>query len=291
MKIAKRYGTQTISKRAMTYGILFGLVQIAGFIFFYLYPFVISVIKAAAMGTERFSQMFDSEAFRLALWNTFKFMLIGLPLLYLFILLMALCMNRMYRRRSRGRGIFLALHLVPMLVPSAVVAFFIQIFFEKYGIINGILVHIHNNGIDWLHTSYVFAVFILIYLWKNYGYCMIIMMGGLSSVAEETIEAAKIEGASGWTILMKIILPQMKSYTVFSLIMGIVGIFKVFRESYMMFGDYPHRSIYMMQNFMNNCFYTLNYGRLAAASVIMIAILAVIVIAMLFRGNEWRRSI
>ena len=180
--------------------------------------------------------------------------------------------------------------VLPMLIPSSVVAFFIQVFFGRYGVINGMLNQINMKTADWLNSPKVFFILLFIYLWKNYGYCMIILMGGIESIPIETIEAARMEGANGITILRKIILPQIKSYSIFSCMIGIIGIFKVFRESYMLFGNYPNSSIYMIQNFMNNCFYSLNYNRLAAASTIMLIVFTVIVLAFLYKDNEWRRK-
>jgi multiple sugar transport system permease protein len=280
-----------MQRRMMWFGIVFAAIQVIGFLFFYLYPFILSIIKALSTRSNQFVKLFSSSTFKLALGNTFKFILIGLPLLYIFVVLMALGMNYMYKHRMKGRSLFLALHLVPMLIPSAVISFFIRNFFEQNGIVNDLLATMGCGPINWLDSSWAFVLFVLVFLWKNYGYCMIIMMGGFLSVPDETVEAAQIEGAGKFMTLRKIILPQIKSYTIFTLIMGIIGLFKMFRESYTLFGDYPHDSVYMMQNFLNNCFYSINYSRLAAASSIMITIFTVIVIAMLFWDKDWRDNV
>ena len=277
--------------KSKLYGSAFALISISGFVFFYMYPFIISINKTFSTRTNQYTSLFSSEAFRLALKNTLEFVGIGIPVLYVLSLLTALAMNRLYSWKVKGRGIILALHVLPMLIPSAVVAFFIQVFFERYGVVNGVLEKLDLSTVDWLYSSKAFLVLMMIYLWKNYGYCMIIMMGGIQSIPSETIEAAKLEGAGKLTILRKIILPQIKTYSIFTCMMGIIGIFKVFRESYMMFGNYPDKSIYMLQNFMNNCFYSLNYNRLATASTIMIGIFSVLVLIMLYQDNEWRRKV
>lgn len=275
--------------RNMIKGSAFSFAVIAGFVFFYLYPFAISINKTITARTNQYSLLFSNEAFKRALGNTLKFIGIGIPMLFLLSLLTALAMNRLYLWNVRGRGIILALHMIPMLIPSAIIAFITGVFFERFGIINGVLYSMDMEPVKWLYSSKAFVVLLGIYLWKNYGYCMIIMMGGLQSIPSETIEAAKIEGAGKFMIFRRIIMPQIRSYSIFTCLMGIIGIFKVFRESYMIYGGYPDNSVYMMQNFMNNCFYSLNYNRLASASTIMIGIFSVIVIVMLSRDKEWRR--
>jgi len=283
--------TMKIKYKNKLYGSAFALVGIFGFVFFYMYPFIISINRTFSARTNQYTLLFSSEAFRLALKNTLEFIGIGIPILYVLSLLTALAMNRLYSWKVKGRGIILAFHVLPMLIPSAVVAFFTQVFLERYGVVNGVLSNFNLSTVDWLYSSKAFIVLMMIYLWKNYGYCMIVMMGGLQSISFDSIEAAKIEGAGKFTILRKIILPQIKTYSIFTCMMGIIGIFKVFRESYMMFGNYPDKSIYMLQNFMNNCFYSLNYNRLATASTIMIGIFSLFVLIMLYQDNEWRRKV
>lgn len=163
----------------------------------------------------------------------------------------------------------MTLHLLPMIMPSAVIAFLVKTVFA-------------------LNTSRVFILLLLIYLWKNYGYCMVIVFSGIQRVKKEEFEAARLDGAGEITIFRKVVFPQIKSYLLFAVMMGIIGLFKIFRESYMLFGNYPPKSVYMLQNFMNNCFYTLNYNKLAAASAVVLAFLSLIVAGMLWKNSQWQ---
>lgn len=274
-------------------GILFVLPQLAGFVIFNLFPFVFSIKRAISNGTFQFVQLFSSSSFILALKNTFLFVLIGLPLLWGIVLLLALSMNRMYQKNMKLRGFFMALHLLPMVIPSAVTAFVLKMLFENHGLVNTILGQWGVGPINWLHSDVVFYIFIVLYLWKNYGYCMVIILGGIQRVTKETLEAAAIDGANQIKTLQKIVLPQMKNYTRFMFLMGLIGIFKIFRESYMLYGDYPEHSVYMIQNFMNNCYNSMNYSRLAAASVILIfglSLLALILFAVNGRSKNERQK-
>ena len=72
----------------------------------------------------------------------------------------------------------------------------------------------------------------------------------------------------------------------FVTILSLINSFKVFREVYLLTGDYPYESLYMLQHFMNNTFRSLDYQKLSAAAVIM-AIVMVVLIALLFKVEDW----
>ena len=72
----------------------------------------------------------------------------------------------------------------------------------------------------------------------------------------------------------------------FVTILSLINSFKVFREVYLLTGDYPYETLYMLQHFMNNTFRSLDYQKLSAAAVIM-AIVMVVLIALLFKVEDW----
>ena len=72
----------------------------------------------------------------------------------------------------------------------------------------------------------------------------------------------------------------------FVTILSLINSFKVFREVYLLTGDYPYESLYMLQHFMNNTFNSLDYQKLSAAAVVM-ALVMVVIIALLFKAEDW----
>lgn len=178
-------------------------------------------------------------------------------------------------------NLFISFHLFPMIVPSFIVSFVFKIFFSEYGIINGLLDKVNIGRVYWLNSEISLVLLIVIYIWKYYGYGMVIIIGGLRSVEKSTIEAAKVDGAGRLSILFKIRIPQIKSYIIFVIMMEVVNMFKIFRESSFLFGDYPHSSIYMIQNYMNNSMNSLNYTKLTCASIILICFLTIFVLGIL----------
>ena len=116
---------------------------------------------------------------------------------------------------------------------------------------------------------------------------MIFFLGGLRSVEKSTIEAARVDGAGKLSILFKIRIPQIISYINFVIMMEVVIMFKYFRESSIIFGVYPHSSIYMIQNYMNNSMNSLNYTKLSCASIILIFFFSIFVLGVLkFSTNK-----
>jgi multiple sugar transport system permease protein len=110
---------------------------------------------------------------------------------------------------------------------------------------------------------------------------MVVYFAGLRAIPQEFFEQAALDGARKTQILFKIALPLLTPSILFNVIMAVIGVFRLFRESYLLQGAYPDTSVYMLQNFMNNNFYALNYNRLAAASVLFFILLGAGLVLML----------
>ena len=214
------------------------------------------------------------------------FFLVAFPFLLILALATALSMKYLNKKKNRYIPIFFLFHLLPMLIPSAVITVVLKIFLETYGVWNGILVENGKEVISFLYSKYDFWILVLIYIWKNYGYCMIVLYGGINGVPEETIESAKLDGAGRIRIFFSIIIPQIHNFLWFVGSLGVMAIFKVFREAYLLFGKYPHESVYMLQNFMNNRLYAMDYATLSAASVLLILFFSVWIYIIFLRGRK-----
>lgn len=271
-------------------GILFISISCAGFVFFYLIPGLISILMTlfdkadfSFIGGKIYSDLFHSQAFQIAVGNSMKFFVIAMPLILIFSFCMALAMRRFYQYHIPGTSFLMILHLLPFVIPSGVIVLLIKILFSDYGMVNGILHTMGLSTVNWMNSGNALVVLTMIYIWKNYGYIMIIMLGGLQCVTHDTIEASQLDGAGFWSRILKIVLPEMRNYIAFSIIMGIVGMFKISRESTLIFGDYPNKHIYMIHNFLNNNFESLNYAKLSAASTVVFTIVLFIIIVGFYR--------
>ena len=163
--ILKKHSVSKIKIRQMTTGILFTLVSLVGFSIFFAVPFFISVLYSFSStsgvfnfsGISNYVDLISSPAFMLAAVNTLKFTVIGLPLLLIFAMCMALMLKYLFRRKMPGISVWFALSLTPMVVPSATVILFVQVLFERYGVVNGLLVNIGAQPIDFLNSEYSFG--------------------------------------------------------------------------------------------------------------------------------------
>ena len=168
-----------------------------------------------------------------------------------------------------------------MMVPIASIILIWQVLFHYNGVINEFLQVFGADKIDWLKSDYCMVVVVVLFLWKNLGYNMILFMAALNNIPKELIEAAELDGATGSYIFFHIKLRYLSPTVLFVTILSIINSFKIFREIYLLTGDYPYDGLYMLQHFMNNLFKHLDYQRLSAAAVFL-AIVIVILVALLF---------
>ena len=213
------------------------------------------------VGLANYADVLGSAAFRLAFYNTFRFLLLGVPLLMAVSLWLACMVNG----RGRAKQVFRSIFLYPMVLPVASVVMFFQVFLAERGILNSLLTLMGLPSVGWLDSETSFGVLIFLYIWKNCGY-NIVLFSGLHAIPEEYYEIARLEGAGRGQIFRKITLPLLEPSTVFVLVISIMNGFKSFREAYLLAGTMPHQSIYMLQHFMNNNFDNLNYQRLSVAA-------------------------
>lgn len=252
---------------------------------FYIIPFGVVVyyslinnpIQREFVGLENFSALFKNAAFRQAAHNTLTFSAIAVPAAVILSLLLALALECRIPMKSQLRTFFLS----PLMVPVASVVLIWQVLFHYNGALNSILGLVGDARIDWFNSEWGMLPVVLLYLWKNLGYNMILFMAALANIPRDLLEVATIEGASPayrfFAIKLRYLSPTLLFVTIFSMINS----FKVFREVYLLTGDYPYETLYMLQHYMNNMFERLDYQKLSAAAVVM-AIALVIIIALLF---------
>jgi multiple sugar transport system permease protein len=164
--------------------------------------------------------------------------------------------------------------LAPLVIPVASVVLVWQVLFDNNGALNSLLANFGIARVDWLKSDWARYVIMVLFLWKNIGYDMVLFMAALAAVPTEQMESADLDGANAFQKFRHIIWPRLLPTTFFVLIMSIINSFKVFREVYLLAGAYPHDSIYTLQHFMNNMFSSLDYQKLTSAAFIMAAFIA-----------------
>jgi multiple sugar transport system permease protein len=164
-----------------------------------------------------------------------------------------------------------------------------QILFDWNGSLNAWLDSFGYDPVDWMKSESARTVVIIVYIWKNMGYNVILFLAGLQQIPKDYYETARIEGAGRLRQFRSVTLVYITSTMFFVVIMSIVNSFKVFRETYLIAGDYPHDSIYMIQHYMNNMFVSLDIQKLTAAATLMFVSILLIVLALFAMERRHRQ--
>lgn len=266
-------------------GYLFLLPSLIGTGGFVLIPFLdvvrrsfLQAVGNGFVGLENYRMVLENSAFRLAVGNTARFMLICLPLLMILSLFLAVLVKKAARFQRWVKSGF----LLPMAIPAASVVVFFNLLFDEKGWLGRLAGVFGAEAQDWLASDSAFWILIVCYIWKNLGYDMILWLAGLGSVPEEQYEAARVQGADEWACFWYITLPQLKETVFVTGMLSFVNAFRVFREAYLLAGDYPHESIYMLQHLFNNWFVNLDIQKMTAAAVMLVVFTGVIL-----KTEEW----
>lgn len=283
-----------IRKRKFSSG-LFIAPSFLGVLVFFLIPFMVVVfysmvdnpISKNFVGLKNFSQVIKNAAFRTAVGNTARFSLIAVPLSVVLSLMLAIVLEAKLPFRSQFRTFFLS----PMMVPVASVVLIWQVLFHYNGAVNDMLGVFGIDKIDWFKSSYSTIVVVILFLWKNLGYNMILFMAALASVPKDILEVARLESATPLQTFFYIKIRYLSSTILFVTIMSLISSFKIFREIYLLTTDYPYDTIYMLQHYMNNKFRNLDYQTLSAAAILMSLVMIVIIGTLFIVENYFGKDV
>lgn len=264
---------------------LFLIPSLLGVLTFFVLPFIIVIYYSFIDGPinkkfvffDNFKNLINNYAFKDAVGNTLLFSATAVPLAVILSLLLAIALDSNIPLRSQFRTIFLS----PMMVPTASIVLIWQVMFHYNGAVNSFTALLGIEPVDWLKSDYSIVVIIILFLWKNLGYNMILFMAALSNIPKDILEVSTLEGAGPVRQFFKIKLPFLSSSILFVTIMSLINSFKVFREIYLLTGNYPYGDLYMLQHFMNNTFESLDYQKLSAAAILM-CLAMIVIIGILF---------
>ena len=258
------------------------LPGLCGFGLFYLYPLlnmpyyamISSNFDQRFVGFAHFSRVMNNRYFRLAVKNTISFSIIAPVLSVVIAFFLAL-----FFRKVLNKVFVQSVFIIPLLVPSASVCIIFQNIFSKDGLL-AFFKFSKTLSLDRLSLYFFF-------LWKYTGINILIILSGFSHIPSFAEEVADINGASPIKRVFYIILPMLRSTLAFTFVYSLSNSFKSFKESYVMFGDYPALQVYQIQNYMNNHFKKLDYQSLSAAGLMFFVSIAFGVVV----GNAWERRI
>lgn len=275
----KKRKEKCMKKAGAWKGFFFILPSLCGLILFYLLPYLdvikrsfSSPVTGTFTGLDNYWLVFGNKAFQLAVKNTVRFIITCVPILVISSLLVAVILQKNVKGNLLKTGF-----LFPMAIPVASVVLLWKGVFDPQGFLNSFLNLFGISGNDWMNTKSAFWVLVFSYIWKNMGYCMILWLASLAAIPKEMYEAAKIDGSGEAACFLYITLPNLLSSFFTITVISLINSFKVYREAYLVAGDYPDQSIYMMQHLFNNWFRDLSLDKLAVGAVINTAIFVVLI--------------
>ncbi len=252
---------------------------------FHILPFISGIRYSVAdgsvnmqfVGPKNYSALWQNEMFRLGLKNTLELSVLCAPLLWFFSLVLALGLHAVH---PKGKA-FRSFVLLPYLAPSSAMLLVWLLLFDNGGPVNRILMGLGFQQVLWLEGSALRLPIVLLFLWKNLGFCTIVFLAALQTVPEAYLEYAYLEGAGFFTRTFRVMLPQIIPTAFLVFIFAWINAFKVFQEAYIIAGAYPSRSIYTLQHYMNNQFARLDFQMVTAAAY-SFAALVMVFFAVLF---------
>ena len=260
--------------------ISFLLPHMLGVLYFFLLPMVQVLLRSFQsavggrwVGLQNYRTVFQNTAFALAASNTARFIAVCVPILVGLSLILTVAVQSLPLVGKTIRSAF----LLPMAIPAASVVLVWKALFHDNGLVNHALLDTGMGTIPWMDSGAAFWMLVLSYLWKNLGYTMVLWAAGLSAIPESCYEAAQVDGASSWQIFFRITLPNLRGTGYIIVVLSVLNSFKVFREAWLVAGDYPDESMYLMQHLYNNWFRELDFDKIAAASVICSAVIFLLI--------------
>jgi multiple sugar transport system permease protein len=193
------------------------------------------------VGLDNYTHLLGLPLFWKSLGNTFYFVVVGVPLSIGVSLCAALLLNSTF---ARFRPFFRTALFAPVVTTVVAVAIIWRyLFHTRYGLVNHGLAQFGIESVDWLgDSSWSMPTIILFAVWKNFGYNMIILLAGLQAIPRDLYEAARIDGAGGWSQLRHITLPMLAPVLMLVGILTTVGYFQLFAEPYVITEGGPLQS-------------------------------------------------
>lgn len=251
---------------------LFLMPSFIGVLIFVCIPFLDVIRRSFSqamtrdyVGFSNYKIVFANEAFLSAVKNTIRFLIVCIPLLILLSLFFSVLLSSIHWCREFLKTVF----LIPMAIPAASIVLLWKIFFHNNGLLNHLLQQFDKTGADWVNSTWAFWILIFTYVWKNIGYDMILWLAGLNDIPDSLYEAASVDGAGSFKKFWFITMPSLRPTLFIVVVLSLINSFKVFREVYLIAGDYPQKDIYMLQHLFNNWFAALDIQKMTAAAVLV----------------------
>ena len=238
-------------------------------------------------GLENYARLLSTPLFWQALGNTFYFVIVGVPLSIALSLGAALLLDS---RLALFKPFFRTALFAPVVTTLVAVAVVWRyLFHTRYGMVNYALGQVGVGPVDWLgDPHWAMPTIILLAVWKNFGYNMIIFLASLQTIPAELYEAARIDGASPARQTFHITLPLLGPTLALVGIITTAGYFQLFAEPYVMTQGGPLHSTLSVLYFMyQEGFKWWNFGAASAVALMLFGLIAAVTALLMRASRRW----
>ncbi|RZT28710.1 carbohydrate ABC transporter membrane protein 1 (CUT1 family) [Kribbella sp. VKM Ac-2569] len=284
-----------LRRREALWFYLFASPWIIGFVVFLLGPMIASIYISLTdwdsftppkfVGLENYTRLLTEDpVFWKALWNTFFYAAISVPL----GLGIGLWLANLLNKQVRLRKVFRTLIYLPTLVPLVATAMIFKMVLAPSGPLNDVLGVFSIPGPSWLLESiWVKPALILLSVWGAGG-ATVLLLAAMKGIPRELYEAAEVDGAGPFRQFWSITFPQLTPIIFFNLIMGLIGAFQVFSQVYILTKGGPDNASQMMVPLLfNEAFSFYHMGYASALSWLLFAVILVFTLLAFRTARRW----
>lgn len=278
----------SLALRQNIVGYSFILPNFIGFFIFTFIPVIFSLLLSFShwdgftemefAGPDNFIKIFKDRIFVQSIWKTAYFSIFTV----LFSMVASLGLALLLNQKIKARGFFRCALFFPYVASVVAISVVWNAMLQPdYGPVNEFLkfIGIANPPRWFASTDWVIPGLIIVNVWRNMGYFMIIYLAGLQNIDESLYEAAALDGAKGWTLFRKITWPLLSPSTFFVVMMLVINSFKVFDLVWLMTQGGPGTASTMLSQYIyNQAFVSWDYGKSSAAAMILFVIVALLTV-------------
>jgi multiple sugar transport system permease protein len=227
------------------------------------------------IGFKSFLRMASDERVWIALKNTAEYVAVVVPIQTILALALALILNSQIKGKKGFRIIF----FLPTVTSSAVLTLIFMWIYNSNGLLNNLLAFFHLPTYNWIGDPAVaLKSIMLMNIWSTAPFFMVIYLAALQDIPVSLYEAATLDGANKWDQFISITLPLLKPVTFFIVVMGVIGTFQLFDQSYIFSagsGGPNNSTLTVVLLIYQYAFKSLDMGYAAALALMLAAVILV----------------
>lgn len=269
--------------------LLFSIVPIVWGILLGFYQYSALYQESPFIWFDNFTNLLKDEVFIQSFWNTFKFVGIAFPINIVVTLIIALGINKV--RSTFWRNTLRTMFFLPTIAPlSGSAIIWSTMYKNDGGLFNMVLERLGFDAVPWLSDpSVAMWSVVMMTLWADIGFNIVIFMAGLDSIPVQFYEAARLDGASRYAVFWKMTLPLLQRTTLFVTVMTLISYFQMFPQFQVMTNGEPQNATMVLAlNIYTNAFQYNSMGYASAMATVLLLIILIITLAQIRLGrSKW----